>query len=139
MRWTSLLLAVTVVACANTETISTEAAPLTSTQIETTTTVAVSATAPATTQTIVAGRLIEISVIGGEVVGGGKLAVALGEKVTIRVTADVTDEIHLHGYDIALGVTPVATAEIVFTADIPGVFEIEFEESGLALAEIEVS
>lgn len=143
MRWTPLLLALTVVACTSSDTVSTDTTPPISTQVDSTTTALVAATTQTTTsvtvETAVAGTLIEISVIGGEVTGGGKVAVRLGETVTIRVTADVSDEIHLHGYDIAVEVAPVTTAEVVFIAGIPGIFEIELEESGLMLAEIEVS
>jgi hypothetical protein len=83
--------------------------------------------------------VIEIRVTGSTVVGGGKVAIPLGEEATIRVVSDAADEAHLHGYDLYADLEPGVPAEIVFAASIPGVFELELEGSGLLLAEIEVS
>ncbi|QNG55901.1 hypothetical protein H6H00_28230 [Pseudonocardia petroleophila] len=68
-----------------------------------------------------------------------RIAVALGEAVELTVTSDVADEVHLHGYDLSAPVTAGGSATLSFTADIPGVFEIELEESGEPLARLEVS
>lgn len=86
-----------------------------------------------------AGTVIEVSVTGGQVDGGGRTAVPLGDAVTVRVTSDVDDHIHLHGYDVLVDVAAGETAELTFTADIPGVFEVELEESRIPLLELEVS
>lgn len=67
------------------------------------------------------------------------MAIPLGAEATVRVVADIADEAHLHGYDLFVDLEPGVPAEIVFVADIPGVFELELEGSGLLLAEIEVS
>jgi nitrogenase subunit NifH len=85
------------------------------------------------------GTVIEVTVAGGQVKGGGRTSVPLGDAVTIRVTSDVTDHVHLHGYDVLADVAAGGTAELVFTADIPGVFEVELEDAGLALLELEIS
>lgn len=95
--------------------------------------------APTTTAAPVEPGLVEIQVTGSTVVGGGKVAIPLGEEATIRVVADTADEAHLHGYDLSADLEPGVAAEIVFVASIPGVFELELEEAGLLLAEIEVS
>lgn len=100
------------------------------------------ATATTTTTTAAPepeGTTIEVTVTGGQVEGGGRTPVPLGDDVTIRVTSDVDDHVHLHGYDVLVDVTAGATAELTFTADIPGVFEVELEESRIALLELEVS
>lgn len=83
--------------------------------------------------------VVEVAVSGGEVRGGGRTTVPLGETVTVRVTSDVDDHIHLHGYDVLADVRAGETAELVFTADIPGVFEVELEDAGIALLELEIS
>jgi heme/copper-type cytochrome/quinol oxidase subunit 2 len=93
----------------------------------------------ATTSTTATGTLIEIKVSGGEVAGGGTRDVALGDEVTLRVSADVADEVHVHGYDLTADVEPGTAVEIRFTADIPGVFEVELERARLPLAELRVS
>ena len=83
---------------------------------------------------------IRIVVRGGKPVGGiVRPSVKKGEKVRIVVRSDVADEVHLHGYDIARDVTPGSPATIAFTASIPGRFEVELEDRGLPLAEIEVT
>lgn len=94
---------------------------------------------PTTTAAPVELNLVEIEVSGSTVVGGGKVTIPLGEEATIRVVSDKADEVHLHGYDLYVDLVPNVPAEIAFVASIPGVFELELEESGLLLAEIEVS
>lgn len=46
------------------------------------------------------GTTIEVQIRDGAVEGGGRTAVALGDTVTIRVTSDVADHVHVHGYDV---------------------------------------
>jgi hypothetical protein len=76
---------------------------------------------------------------GGKVVGGLKRAtLEQGEKVAIVVRADVTDEVHLHGYDKLADVAPGKPARLVFVASIPGRFEVELEDRGLQIADLEV-
>ena len=76
---------------------------------------------------------------GGKVVGGLKRAtLGQGEKVAIVVRADVTDEVHLHGYDKLADVAPGKPARLVFVASIPGRFEVELEDRGLQIADLEV-
>jgi hypothetical protein len=55
------------------------------------------------------------------------------------VHADVSDEVHVHGYDIHGDVSPESPSSITFTADAPGVFEVELESAGLLLFELKVS
>ena len=83
---------------------------------------------------------IEVTVSGGEVVGGvDREQVDTGSEVVIVVTADVTDEVHVHGYDHFADVTPDRPARVQFTADIPGIFEVELEGSKTLVLELEVS
>jgi hypothetical protein len=82
---------------------------------------------------------IKISVTGATVTGGGRHTVARGATVRITVTADVSDEVHLHGYDKKANVTPTAAAMIDLVANIPGIFEIELERRAKQLAQLEVT
>lgn len=85
-------------------------------------------------------RIISITVSGGQLTGEtGRVAVALGTRVTITVTSDVADEIHVHGYDRTAEVTAGGAASVNFTATIPGVFEVELEGAQLQLLELQVS
>lgn len=86
------------------------------------------------------GIVVEVTVAGGAVHGGlQRKTIPVGSAVVLRVTSDVADEVHLHGYDLKQDVEAGSTAEISFTADIPGVFEAELENAGLKLVELEVS
>lgn len=104
----------------------------------TTTTRPVTTTVPATTSTSVAGTVIEVTVSNSTVDGGGRVSVPLGEEVMIRVTADSSDEVHVHGYDLLAEVSPGAPGEVTFIADIPGIFEVELESSHLRLVTLVV-
>ena len=78
-------------------------------------------------------------VVGGEPQGGiVRDSVDLDSAVVITVTSDVADEVHVHGYDLMADVAPGAPATIRFTADAPGRFEIELENTGVQIAELEV-
>jgi hypothetical protein len=96
-------------------------------------------TAGPTTTTRPATPVIEVRVAGGKVQGGVRREqVRRGETVVLRVVADVTDHVHLHGYDLMADVAPGKPAEIRFTADLPGVWEVELEDRKQPLLTIEV-
>lgn len=50
----------------------------------------------------------------------------------------MADEFHLHGYDIKADLTPGVGGAVNVTASIPGKFDIELEDSGLTLGNLEV-
>jgi hypothetical protein len=76
-----------------------------------------------------ADTVIEATIADGVVTAPDRPEVALGSSVLLIVTADVADEVHIHGYDYFLDLTPGTAAEIEFVADIPGIFEVELEGS----------
>jgi hypothetical protein len=85
-----------------------------------------------------AATVIEVTVRGGGVDGPSDPEVQQGERVRIVVEADVSDEVHLHGYDLSAEVTPDRAAEIRFRATATGVFEVELEALGLVLFQLRV-
>jgi FtsP/CotA-like multicopper oxidase with cupredoxin domain len=94
--------------------------------------------APTTTEGF-AGTVIEAKVTGSTVeTASRRVRVDRGEKVRIQVEADRNEEVHLHGYDLSSDVAPGKPAIIDFTADAPGVFEIELEQARLKLFELQV-
>ena len=100
---------------------------------------AAEASAGSTTASTPAARRIEVTVTAGEVSGDtGRIPVPAGEHVTLVVTADVADEIHLHGYDLTATLSPGTPAEFVFDATVPGVFEVELHEAGTVLLTLQV-
>jgi heme/copper-type cytochrome/quinol oxidase subunit 2 len=82
---------------------------------------------------------IQITIRGGTPVGGLRRAsVRQGRQVRFVVRSDVADEVHVHGYDLMRDVAPGQPAQISFRATIPGRFEVELEDRGLAIAQLEV-
>lgn len=83
---------------------------------------------------------LRVTVLEGRPQGGiQRLTVARGERVRIVVRADVSDHVHLHGYDLMRNVGPGRPAQLALEATIPGRFEIELEDRHLLIAELEVS
>ncbi|MXZ97484.1 MAG: hypothetical protein F4017_06780 [Acidimicrobiaceae bacterium] len=87
-----------------------------------------------------ADQTITVDVGGGAPVGGvRRIEVDLGSVVALMVTSDIAEEVHVHGYDILRSVSEGHPARFAFTAEIPGVFEVEFEGSGRLLLQLEIS
>ena len=85
-------------------------------------------------------KTIRIVVKDGKVVGGlNQTTVDKNTNVTVIVSADVSDEVHIHGYDLMKDVAPGKPAKITFVANIPGRFEMELESRGLQISDFEVS
>ena len=83
---------------------------------------------------------IRIVVVNGAPKGGiVREKVAKGDRVVLIVRSDVTDHVHLHGYDIMRDVAPGKPARLPFKATIPGRFEVELEDRGVPIADITVS
>jgi hypothetical protein len=61
-----------------------------------------------------------------------------GSRVLLLVRADVSDHVHLHGYDLIADVAPGQPARIRFQAQDAGVFEAELEDRAVPIAELEV-
>jgi plastocyanin len=61
-----------------------------------------------------------------------------GDTVTITVTADKAEEIHLHGYNLKFEMAPGNPQSKTFKADNTGSFEIEIEDSSTHLGELDV-
>lgn len=107
---------------------STTSAPTTTTSQPSTSTTAPESASPES-----------IVVIDGVVEGPGEIAVQLGDEAVFTVTADVADEVHVHGYDLSYELEANAPTEVRFMADVPGVFEVELEHAHLLLVEIAVA
>jgi heme/copper-type cytochrome/quinol oxidase subunit 2 len=118
------------------------AAGATTTVASTTTTSSAEPTStaePPTTTAAFSGTLIEAKVTGDQVdTASRRVKISRGEKVRIQVEADHAEEVHVHGYDLKKDVAPGEPAVIEFTADAPGVFEVELEEAALKLFELQV-
>ena len=89
------------------------------------------------TATRVDGPVIEVRIAKGRVTPPpGRVEVARGDRVVFTVTSDVVDEVRLHGYDIDSELRPGGTTTVEFTADMPGLFEVETHDSGTQLFQL---
>jgi len=74
-----------------------------------------------------------------KVVGGQALFTAKqGDTVSITITADESDELHLHGYDKHVDFSTSTPATLTFVADQSGRFPFEMEGSKTDLGELDV-
>ena len=119
------------------------AAPTTAVEVTT----APATTAPATTETEPPATTapeppevvtIRISVASDTAPTVRRFSVKQGRQVELVVQSEIADEVHVHGYDLMGDVAPGQPVTISFTATAPGRFEIELEQRGLQIAELEV-
>lgn len=61
-----------------------------------------------------------------------------GTEVTLQITSDAPVEVHVHGFDAYVRLDGPGTGEVTFSADIPGVFEIETHDTGLLIYRLAV-
>ena len=61
-----------------------------------------------------------------------------GETIRFRVRSAEPEEIHVHCYDITRDVPAGRTINVSFKADITGICEVEFHNSGEPIAELRV-
>ncbi|MFJ7129873.1 hypothetical protein [Streptomyces sp. NPDC098101] len=61
-----------------------------------------------------------------------------GERLTLRVTSDRDDTLHVHGYDRELPLAAGTPAALTLTVDRTGLFEVETHDSGLVLTQLVV-
>ena len=141
----AVLLVGLVGACGDDDATTTSAPPPATTSVPSTTSVA-PPNASTSTTAVDSAVDVAVSVVGETVVvtvdgipTSGRVDIAIGAEVRLTVAADVEDEVHLHGYDLTDDVVPGTPAVIEFTADIPGIFEVEFEASHRLLVELQVS
>jgi hypothetical protein len=113
-----------------------EATPTTTTETTTTTT---ETTTETTTTEPEGPTVVRVRVVGGAPQGGiVRRTIDQGDRVVLVVTADVTDHVHLHGYDLMRDVAPGRPARIPFRATVPGRFEVELEDRSLQIADLTV-
>ncbi len=70
--------------------------------------------------------------------GPRTLTVRQGDTVVIRITSDEEEELHMHGYDRSVDLTPGIEATLTFVADASGRFVYELEKSKTVLGALEV-
>ncbi len=81
---------------------------------------------------------IDLKVTGSTMTPGNPTAKA-GDMVTMTITTDRDEEIHLHGYDIPFECKAGEPTSHTFTADKTGTFPIEWESTSTPLGDLVVS
>ena len=76
----------------------------------------------------------------GKPVGGIRtLTYNKGDRIHFKVDSDVSDEVHVHGYDIMKDVKAGGSVSFDFPATIEGVFEAELEGRKEQIIELRVN
>ncbi len=141
--------ATTTQGAAEATTTSTTAPPPTTSVPPTTTTTTTApippAPEPTTTTARSAATLIVVTISNGQVEVNGEVdarprfEVSRGDTLEIRVTADESDEIHVHGYDHLLKFSAGEAVSKEFEASLPGVWEVELHHGHRIIFELAVS
>jgi hypothetical protein len=86
------------------------------------------------------GKVPTIVIKNGKPVGGIRdLTYNTGEQIHFVVDSDVSDEIHVHGYDIMKDVEAGGSVSFDFPASLEGVFEAELEGRKEQIIELTVN
>ncbi len=105
----------------------------------TSTTTSTPTTTSTSTSTPAEPAVRTINVVNGQPEGGIKtISYTKGDQVRLKVSSDVADEIHVHGYDLMKDVEKGGSVQFSFPATIEGRFEIELENAGTQIANLEV-
>jgi hypothetical protein len=92
------------------------------------------------TSTTSSGAPVVIHVVGGKPQGGiQKITVNKGQPVRFTVDSDVSDEIHVHGYNFHKDVKKGGSVSFDFPATIDGIFVIELESRSEQIASLQVN
>ena len=84
-------------------------------------------------------KVFELVVKNNKLVSGpDTLSVTEGDQVTIKITADVDGELHLHGYDKHVDFKKDTPAELQFSANTTGRFPYELEDTKTEIGALEV-
>ena len=96
-----------------------------------------SATPTTTTTPSATVRVVEATYAGGQVsVDSSRVDTRLGERVVLRFTSDVAEQVHVHGYDQYVDLAPGATTDVPLTLTLPGSYEVELHTAGRPLYQL---
>lgn len=84
-------------------------------------------------------KIFELTIKNKKLVSGPEtVKVNEGDHVGLKITSDIPEELHLHGYDISVDLEKDVPAELSFVASISGRFVYELEKSKTDLGAVEV-
>ncbi|MDX6237015.1 MAG: hypothetical protein QOG10_1830 [Kribbellaceae bacterium] len=83
---------------------------------------------------------INVTIANGKVnPNGATIQVKAGQTVLVTAVSDTAEELHIHGYNKLLELSPGKPASVKFTANMKGTFEMETHKSGKLVAKLAVS
>jgi len=84
-------------------------------------------------------RVFELGLKDGRLVSGpAVLQVKAGDRVTLKIASNNSDELHVHGYDLRLRIKPEEVVTLDFTANRTGRFGLELHRAHAELGALEV-
>jgi len=84
-------------------------------------------------------RLFELGLKNGRLVSGpAVLQVKAGDRITLKIASNNSDELHVHGYDLRLRIKPEEVVNLDFTANRTGRFALELHRAHAELGALEV-
>ena len=87
-----------------------------------------------------ADTLVTVTITDGNVeIDDNRVKVDEGSTVGLLINSDQDDRVHVHGYEIIIPIDGSTPVDIAFTADLSGSFEVELEDVGLFLFDLQVS
>jgi Flp pilus assembly protein TadG len=99
-----------------------------------------SATPAATEEPAPDGTVVDVTITDGTVTPqGGRVEVTAGEPVTLRVTSDAADELHVHSDpEHSFEVEPGDAQDFTFTVDVPGQVAVEAHHLDVTVVQLVV-
>lgn len=86
-----------------------------------------------------AALVIDVTIAKGKVTpSGATYDVARGQQVTINLTSDVADEVHVHGVDVLIKAAPGKPGTATFAPTATGKFEVETHKASLVVCSLNV-
>lgn len=84
-------------------------------------------------------RVFELRLKNGRLVSGpAVLQVKAGDRITLKIASNNSDELHVHGYDLRLRIKPDEVVNLDFTANRTGRFGLELHRAHAELDSLEV-
>jgi hypothetical protein len=95
---------------------------------------------PTATQPSGAGLVVDITIAKGQVTpSNATLQAKVAQPITLRVTSDATDELHVHSVpDHKFHVAAKANQTFQFSVDVPGNVDVELHHLDRTIATIQV-
>ena len=86
-----------------------------------------------------AQRTVAVTVTGSRVTPAPRtVELGVGETMTLTVTSDHADQLHVHGFDIEKDLPAGTAVSVELTGESPGVYEVETHHPELRLLKIAV-